>query len=79
VANKLIVVDRNGYPWGKIEVVIRWAGGGIDHVWINEDGMGEFGGTGVISEIKAPGETIYATPPRVDGRTTCRAQSNKSH
>lgn len=78
MANRLILRDRRGYPWGKVEATIRWRGGGFSKAWVSESGRGEFGGSGYIDEIIVAGEKVDFDPPKVDGRTTVFAQSNKN-
>lgn len=76
--NTLILIDRRGDPWKKVNVTIIWKGGGRDHVWINDSGRGEFSGTGIVIEVQAPGETIpqYAS---VNGSSTIVAKSKNAH
>lgn len=78
MANRLILRDRRKDPWGKVDVRLFWEGGGQDGVWVNESGVGEFSGTGVVSHIVAAGEKIPITQ-RVDGRTSIVAISDNSH
>jgi len=79
MANRLILKDGRGYPWGRVEATIRWRGGGFSKAWISESGRGEFGGSGYINEIVVAGEKVFFEPSRVDGRTTVFAQSTKNH
>lgn len=79
MSNRLILQDRRGYPWGKVTARIMWAGGGQDKVWVNESGIGEFNGSGVISEIIVAGESLPPEPARVSGNTTVRARSERAH
>lgn len=79
MANRLILRDRRDDPWGNVEARIIWSGGGQDRVWVNNNGMGEFGGTGNIKEIQVAGETLYPSESRVDGSTTVVANSKNAH
>jgi hypothetical protein len=78
MANRLILRDRRKDPWGRVNVRIFWQGGGQDGVWIDETGMGEFGGTGIVSHIVAAGEEIPIMR-KVDGTTSIVAISKDTH
>lgn len=79
MANRLILRDRKNYPWGNVQARVIWSGSGQDKVWVNSNGLGEFGGSGNIKEIQVAGEVLYANPSRVDGSTTTLAVSNRAH
>jgi hypothetical protein len=78
MANTLILVDRRDDPWKKVNVTLRWKGGGHDRVWVDNTGRGQFGGTGTIVEVRAPGETIPVYQ-EVNGSTTIVAKSKRAH
>ena len=78
MANTLILVDKGGNPWKKVNVRIEWNGGGYDHVWVDESGRGSFSGTGTVNAVHAPGEVIYQRQV-VKGDTTFIAQSDNAH
>ena len=80
MANRLILKERRGYPWGKVEATIRWRGGGFSKVWVDSQGRGEFSGTGFIDHVIVAGENIHDVHPlKVDGRTSVVVQSNRNH
>ena len=78
MANTLILVDRRDNPWRKVNVTLRWDGGGSDRVWVNDSGRGDFYGTGLITEVQAPGETIRVHE-KVNGNSTIVARSRNAH
>ena len=78
MANTLILVDRRDDPWKRVNVTLCWKGGGYDHVWVDESGRGQFGGTGTIIEVQAPGEKIPVYE-EVKGNTTIVAKSKNAH
>jgi hypothetical protein len=79
MANRLVLRDRRGDPWGNVEARIIWSDGGQDRIWINSNGYGEFGSSGNIREVQVAGETLFAFPSRVNGDTTTVANSDNSH
>lgn len=78
MANHLILRDRRREPWGKVSARIFWEGGGQDSVWVNEAGVGDFSGTGVVTHIVVAGEEIVIMR-KVDGSTTIPAISENAH
>ena len=78
MANTLILVDRRDDPWKKVNVILHWKGGGSDRVWVNESGRGNFGGTGTITRVQAPGDEIPVYE-KVNGSTTFVARSKNAH
>lgn len=52
--NQLLLRDRNGRPWGKVEAFIKWSGG-TSRVWVPESGQVEFTGSGQIEYIEVAG------------------------
>ena len=80
MANRLVLRERRGYPWGNVEARVMWSGGGQDKVWVDSSGIGEFYGSGDIRVIKVAGESIYNFhPPTVNGNTTVTATSDNAH
>ena len=80
MANRLILRDRRGYPWGNVTATIRWIGGGFSKAWVNSSGRGEFGGSGIIDYVEVAGEKIKdIDPSKVDGNTSVVVRSNKNH
>lgn len=80
MSNRLILKERRGYPWGKVEATIRWRGGGFSKVWVDSQGRGEFSGTGHIDYVTVAGEKITDVyPKKVDGRTAIVVQSDRNH
>ncbi len=78
MSNRLILRDRRKDAWGKVNARVFWEGGGQDSVWVNETGIGEFKGTGVVSYIEAAGEKIIVVQ-KVDGSTSIVAISENTH
>jgi len=80
MANRLILRERRGYPWGKLTATIFWVGGGQSSVWVDDSGVGEFHlSSGVIDYIKVAGETLYPSPAKVNGDTQVMAKSSNNH
>ncbi|NSW53443.1 MAG: hypothetical protein HPY85_13140 [Anaerolineae bacterium] len=78
MANTIILFDRRNDPWKKVTVRVCWNSGGSDKVWVNESGRGNFDGSGVVSEVIAPGESIPCYQ-KVNGNSTIVVKSEKSH
>ena len=53
--NQILLRDRNGKPWGKVEAFIKWKDG-TSRVWISESGTADFQGSGEIEYIEIAGE-----------------------
>ena len=78
MANRLILRDKRKDAWGKVNARIFWEGGGQDGIWVNDAGIGEFSGTGVVSFIEVAGEKIHIVQ-RVDGSSSIIAISQNTH
>ncbi len=76
--NRLLLRDRKKDPWKNANARIIWEGGGQDKIWVNSNGTGEFGGSGVVSYIDVAGEKINIYQ-RVDGNSTIVAISQNTH
>lgn len=53
--NQLLLRDRDGRPWGKVDAHIKWKDG-RSTVWVPESGNAEFLGSGEIETITVAGE-----------------------
>lgn len=78
MSNQLILKDRRGEPWGKVDVRLFWQGGGQDKFWVNDRGVGEFGGSGIVSHITVAGEQI-GVGQKVDGNSSIVVMSRSAH
>ena len=78
MANRLLLRDKRKDSWGKVNARVFWEGGGQDSVWVNEAGVGEFNGTGIVSHIEVAGEKI-SVGQKVDGSTSVTAISPNTH
>lgn len=76
--NTLILIDRRDYPIKKVTAVVEWSGGGRDHVWVDDSGHGQFSGSGTVTVVQIPGETLKCYQS-VNGSTTVVARSDRSH
>ncbi len=52
--NQLLLRDRDGRPWGKVNAYVKWADG-ISNVWVPDSGTAEFVGSGEIEYIEVAG------------------------
>jgi hypothetical protein len=78
MANTLILIDKRDDPWRKANVTLVWQGGGYDHVWVDESGRGQFGGSGTVLEAQVGGEKIPVYK-KVNGNSTIVAKSDRTH
>lgn len=78
MANRALFRDRRKNPWGKFTARLSWEGGGHDSLWVDENGVAEFNGTGVIDYVDAAGEKIVLSL-RVNGDSTFSVVSRNNH
>ncbi len=56
--NQLLLRDRDGRAWGKINAFIKWKDG-TSNVWVPESGQAGFTGSGEIEYIEVAGQKHY--------------------
>lgn len=58
MAVTLIVQDRRGNPYGKVNAFIKWSDG-TSNVWVPDSGRATFSTTGTIEYIEIAGKKHY--------------------